>query len=96
MCFNLIESIHFNNLFQLQKYGYGNIDAVEPSQEMIAKAEKHKVYRRTIVDFVGANRLDIDEGILAFDIFWIHVKIESKKKTFWPLHTTFQYIYTQL
>ena len=66
MCFNLIESIHFNNLFKLQKYGYENIDAVEPSQEMIAKAEKNNVYRRTIVDFVGANRLDIDEGIFIF------------------------------
>ena len=48
--------------FQLRKCGYSNVDAVEPSQEMMDEAAKQSVYRRSIVDFVGKNRLDIEDG----------------------------------
>ena len=42
--------------------GFSNIDAVEPNSEMAREAQKLAVYGRIITDFVGTNKLDIENS----------------------------------
>ncbi|XP_077989337.1 uncharacterized protein LOC144443671 [Glandiceps talaboti] len=45
---------------ELKKHGYNNQDALDPSKNLLAIAEQRQVYKRTICDKLGTNRLDID------------------------------------
>ncbi|KAI8514643.1 ubiE/COQ5 methyltransferase [Branchiostoma belcheri] len=46
----------------LQEVGFRSIDALDPSDEMLALAREKNVYGRLIKDFLGTNRLDIGDG----------------------------------
>ncbi|CAH1257805.1 WBSCR27 [Branchiostoma lanceolatum] len=46
----------------LQEVGFRSIDALDPSDDMLALAKKKNVYGRLIKNFLGTNRLDIEDG----------------------------------
>ncbi|CAH1251380.1 WBSCR27 [Branchiostoma lanceolatum] len=46
----------------LHKVGFRTMDALEPSEDMLAVAKEKNVYGRLIQDFLGTNRLDIEDG----------------------------------
>ncbi|XP_035678400.1 demethylmenaquinone methyltransferase-like [Branchiostoma floridae] len=45
---------------ELVQLGFTDIDAVDGSQDMLNLAERKQIYKRLICDFVGPNRLDIE------------------------------------
>ena len=49
-------------IFQLYDGGYPNIDALDGSPEMLEEAKRKDIYRRIICDYLGPNRLDIEDG----------------------------------
>ncbi|XP_006815166.2 methyltransferase-like protein 27 [Saccoglossus kowalevskii] len=51
---------------ELYEYGYTNVDALDPSGESLAIAEKKEVYKKLMCCAVGEDKLDIDEGTLLF------------------------------
>ncbi|XP_066270021.1 methyltransferase-like protein 27 [Branchiostoma lanceolatum] len=46
----------------LHRIGFRSMDALEPSEDMLAVAKEKNLYGRLIQDFLGTNRLDIEEG----------------------------------
>eukprot|EP00058_Branchiostoma_floridae_P013914 XP_002599402.1 hypothetical protein BRAFLDRAFT_102672 [Branchiostoma floridae] len=46
---------------QLQKLGFSNLDALDASQEMLDIAQTKQVYNNFILDFLGTNRLNIED-----------------------------------
>nr|XP_006815166.1 PREDICTED: Williams-Beuren syndrome chromosomal region 27 protein-like [Saccoglossus kowalevskii] len=46
---------------ELYEYGYTNVDALDPSGESLAIAEKKEVYKKLMCCAVGEDKLDIDE-----------------------------------
>ena len=49
---------------QLVRHGFTQIDAVDPSKDMLALLEKKQIYKNVICDLVGTNRLPIEDGEL--------------------------------
>ena len=49
---------------QLYPHGFTQIDAVDPCKEMLALLEKKQIYNRIICDFLGTNKLLIEDGEL--------------------------------
>ncbi|CAH1251381.1 WBSCR27 [Branchiostoma lanceolatum] len=47
---------------QLHKLGFRSMDALEPNENMLAVARGKNIYGRLIQDFLGTNRLDIEDG----------------------------------
>jgi len=47
---------------ELKKLGFQNVDALDPCQGMLDKAEKKNIYKNFIKDFLGTNRLPIEDG----------------------------------
>ncbi|XP_035688013.1 uncharacterized protein LOC118423840 [Branchiostoma floridae] len=45
---------------ELVQLGFTDIDGVDGSQDMLNLAERKQIYKRLICDFVGPNRLDIE------------------------------------
>ena len=56
--------LYFLFSVQLQKLGFTNVDAVDPNEEMLKEAQRHNVYKNTICDYVGKNKLTVDNGKL--------------------------------
>ena len=48
-------------LFQLKKFGFTNIDALEPSSDMIKDAEEKKLYANYYKQFLTDTALPIPE-----------------------------------
>ena len=61
MCKTFIQSSNFT-FEQINKAGFVNLDAVEASAGMCEQARKRGFYGRVINDFVGKNKLDIEDG----------------------------------
>ena len=47
---------------QLYQHGFKTIDALEPYEEMLEEARKKNVYQSFICDFLGTNRLSIEDS----------------------------------
>ncbi|XP_035688015.1 methyltransferase-like protein 27 [Branchiostoma floridae] len=45
---------------ELVQLGFTDIDGVDGSQDMLNQAERKQIYKRLICDFVGPNRLDVE------------------------------------
>ena len=52
---------------QLVRHGFTDIDAVDPSKELLALLEKKQVYKKVICDFLGTNRLPVEDGGLLWE-----------------------------
>ncbi|CAH1256800.1 WBSCR27 [Branchiostoma lanceolatum] len=46
---------------ELQKMGFSNVDALDACQEMLDIAKTKQVYKNFILDFLGTNRLNIED-----------------------------------
>ena len=51
------------NMLQMHKLGFTNIDALDPSPEMLECARAKNVYRNMIQDFLGTKRLDVRDSM---------------------------------
>ena len=49
-------------MLQLYEGGYVNIDALDGSPEMLEEAKRKDIYKRIICDYLGPNKLDIEDG----------------------------------
>ncbi|CAH1778197.1 unnamed protein product, partial [Owenia fusiformis] len=47
---------------ELKRLGFTHIDALDASQAMLDKATEKNVYKRLICDYMGPNRLDIEDN----------------------------------
>ena len=52
--------------FQLRRFGYGNLDAVDASPQMIEIARSKNLYNKIVEAFVGPDRLPLDDGKLFY------------------------------
>ena len=52
-------------MFQLFDMGFKNLDAVDASSQMLEVARQKNIYKRIICDYLGPNRLDIEDGMLS-------------------------------
>ena len=50
-------------MFQLFDIGFKNLDAVDASAQMLEVAKNKDIYKRLICDYLGPNRLDIEDGM---------------------------------
>ena len=55
--FETLSSLFDVNLFQLTERGYGNIDALDGSKGMLAKAKTKEIYKNHIHALVGSQPL---------------------------------------
>ena len=55
--FETFSSLFYVNLFQLKERGYGNIDALDGSKGMLAKAKTKEIYKNHIHALVGSQPL---------------------------------------
>ena len=46
----------------MYKAGYKNLDAIDGSPGMLQVAKGRNIYNRVMCDYVGKNKLDIDNG----------------------------------
>ncbi len=56
-------------MLQMQKLGYTNIDALEPSPEMLDRARARNVYINMIQDFLSADPLDVPDSMYENEVF---------------------------
>ena len=56
--------------FQLYNNGFKNLDALDGSDGMLAIAKERNIYQRIICEYVGPDKLDIEDGKLACDRDW--------------------------
>ena len=54
--------------------GYTNIDALDANPKMLEQARKKGIYKRLICDFMGPNRLDIQDGITVMLLVYVSHK----------------------
>ncbi len=78
--------VQYNYLLQIFNAGYKNLDAIDGSSGMLQVAKGRNIYNRVICDYVGKNKLDIENGmsyIILFQLgmFW-HLKLKTLKQMF--------------
>ncbi|KAF0305749.1 Methyltransferase-like protein 27 [Amphibalanus amphitrite] len=59
---NAWSSITIADFWQLYDAGIKNLDALEPSSEMIKIAQSRGIYQRIIEDMIGHHRIDVEDN----------------------------------
>ena len=68
-----------------------NVDAIDPSTEMLDIAKERNCYKNVIVDLVGKNKVDIENGkLLEMHPNCNYYKYRIDKK--WALFANYMYI----
>ncbi len=53
-------------MFQLKEQGFSNINALDPSKEMLQQAREKQVYDQLFCDFLGVASAVIGDGMFMF------------------------------
>ena len=59
-------------MFQLFDIGFKNLDAVDASSQMLEVAKQKNIYKRIICDYLGPNKLDIEDGMISIYSYQYH------------------------
>ena len=55
--------LSFTSIFQLSKFGYSNIEALEPARQFLENSKHKKLYSKCIHKFLGSQAVsDIKDG----------------------------------